>query len=238
MATTFNNFIRDFNRKLEPSVRQHLTNVYACLAVSTVVAGVGAYVDMVTNWAATNFIAALVGVGLLLALTSTTDNGKNRNFRMGLLLGFSFCSGLGLGSLIDFAIAINPSIIVTALIATAAIFTCFSVASLTAERGRWLYFGGTLMSFMSILVLVSFANIFIGSQILFQAYLYLGLFLMCGFVLYDTQLIIEKCRAGNKDFILHSIDLFVDFLGIFRRLVIILAQKEQSQQEQKKKRRD
>lgn len=48
---------------------------------------------------------------------------------------------------------------------------------------------------------------------------------MCGFVLYDTQLIIEKRRHGDKDFILHSVDLFVDLLGIFRRLVVILAQK-------------
>lgn len=48
---------------------------------------------------------------------------------------------------------------------------------------------------------------------------------MSGFVLYDTQLIMEKRRAGDKDFIAHSVDLFVDFIGIFRRLLIILAQK-------------
>lgn len=78
----------------EPPVRQHLTNVYACLALSTVVAGIGAYVDIVTSLASTNFIAAIVGVGLLLGLTSTQDNGKNRYMRLGLLLGFSFCSGL------------------------------------------------------------------------------------------------------------------------------------------------
>lgn len=59
----------------------------------------------------------------------------------------------------------------------------------------------------------------------FQGYLYLGLALMSGFVLYDTQLIMEKRRAGDKDFIAHSVDLFVDFIGIFRRLLIILAQK-------------
>lgn len=51
---------------------------------------------------------------------------------------------------------------------------------------------------------------------------------MCGFVLYDTQLIIEKRRHGDKDFISHSVDLFVDLLGIFRRLVIILIQKVSS----------
>jgi FtsH-binding integral membrane protein len=235
---TFGNFFQDFNRALEPPVRQHLSNVYACLALSTVVAGIGAYVDLVTQIASTSFLAAIVGVGLLLALTSTHDNGKNRYMRLGLLLGFSFCSGLGLGTLIDYAITINPSIIITALISTAAIFVCFSVASLTADRGRWLYLGGTLLTFLTVLIGLSFANIFFGSQLLFQAYLYLGLALMCGFVLYDTQLIIEKRRQGDKDFISHSIDLFVDLLGIFRRIVIILIQKEQTQQQSKKKRKD
>lgn len=62
-------------------------------------------------------------------------------------------------------------------------------------------------------------------MIYFQGYLYLGLALMSGFVLYDTQLIMEKRRAGDKDFIAHSVDLFVDFVGVFRRLLIILAQK-------------
>lgn len=51
---------------------------------------------------------------------------------------------------------------------------------------------------------------------------------MCGFVLYDTQLIIEKRRSGDKDFVAHSVDLFIDFIGIFRRLVIILAEKVSS----------
>lgn len=76
--------------------------------------------------------------------------------------------GLGLGTLLDYAITINPSIIVTALISTAAIFVCFSVASLTAKRGRWLYLGGTLLTFLTVLIGLSFANIFFGSQLLFQ----------------------------------------------------------------------
>lgn len=55
--------------------------------------------------------------------------------------------------------------------------------------------------------------------------MYLGLVLMCGFILYDTQAIIEKRRAGNKDFIGHSLDLFIDFIGVLRRLLVILTQK-------------
>lgn len=55
--------------------------------------------------------------------------------------------------------------------------------------------------------------------------MYVGLILMCAFVLYDTQLIMEKRRNGDKDFVAHSVDLFIDLFGIFRRLLIILAAK-------------
>jgi len=85
--------------------------------------------------------------------------------------------------------------------------------------------GGTLMTLLTSLLLLSLANVFFGSYLLFQAHLYLGLLLMCGFVLYDTQLIIEKRRHGNKDFVTHALDLFIDFIGIFKRLLIILSQK-------------
>ena len=58
-----------------------------------------------------------------------------------------------------------------------------------------------------------------------QFELYFGLLLFCGFVLFDTQLIVEKFNLGNDDFIWHSLDLFLDFVNIFRRLLIILASK-------------
>ena len=37
--------------------------------------------------------------------------------------------------------------------------------------------------------------------VLLQIELYAGFLIMCGFVLYDTQLIIEKRRHGDDDFI-------------------------------------
>ncbi len=58
-----------------------------------------------------------------------------------------------------------------------------------------------------------------------QFELYFGLFLFCGFILFDTQLIVEKYNSGNTDYIWHSIDLFLDFVNIFRRLLVILASK-------------
>lgn len=104
-------------------------------------------------------------------------------------------------------------------------FVSFSISAILAERGRWLYFGGTLMTMLNAILMISLANLFLRSPIVHQIHLYLGLFVMSGFVLYDTQLIIEKRRMGSKDFIAHSLDLFIDFIGVFRRLLIILTQK-------------
>lgn len=63
----------------------------------------------------------------------------------------------------------------------------------------------------------------------FQAHLYIGLVVMSGFVLFDTQMIMEKRRAGSTDCIKHSMDLFFDLISMFRRLLIILTQKVRHQ---------
>uniref|UniRef100_A0A3Q2Z3N5 Transmembrane BAX inhibitor motif-containing protein 6 n=1 Tax=Hippocampus comes TaxID=109280 RepID=A0A3Q2Z3N5_HIPCM len=131
--------------------------------------------------------------------------------------------GVGLGPTLDFVIAVNPSIIVTAFLGTSVIFICFTLSALYAKRRSYLFLGGTLMSGVSILFLMSLVNMWFGSVMLFKAHMYLGLLLMCGFVLFDTQLIIEKAENGDKDYVWHCVDLFLDFLTIFRKLMVILA---------------
>ncbi|XP_023709240.1 probable Bax inhibitor 1 [Cryptotermes secundus] len=234
MAPTVTSFLRSFNSKLEEPVRRHLKNVYACLTMAAVSAGVGAYVHIYTELLSAGLLTLLGTLGFGIALLATPDNGKNTQLRMGYLLGFSFFAGVGMGPLLDAVIDVNPSIVVTALLGTAVIFGSFSLSAIFAERGRWLYLGGTLMTLLSSLLLLSLANLFVGSYLIFQVHLYLGLLVMCGFVLYDTQLIIEKRRNGDKDFVAHSLTLFVDFVSIFKRLMIILTEKER----QKSKRRD
>ena len=58
-----------------------------------------------------------------------------------------------------------------------------------------------------------------------QAHIWIGLAVFCGFIMFDTQLIIRKARNGDKDFIAHSLDLFIDFVQVFRKVLILLMQK-------------
>lgn len=57
---------------------------------------------------------------------------------------------------------------------------------------------------------------------------------MAAFVLFDTQMIMEKRRAGSTDCVKHSLDLFIDLVSIFRRLLVILMQKEEREQRKRK----
>ncbi|XP_023023598.1 bax Inhibitor-1 isoform X2 [Leptinotarsa decemlineata] len=235
-AASVQTFLNSFDAKLEQPVRAHLKNVYACLAMSTMAAAVGASVHLFTNILQAGFISAIGALVCFYLLMSTPDdNGKAMTKRVGYLLGFSGLTGVGMGPLLEHVILVNPTIIVTAFFATSAVFVCFSICAMLSERGKWLYLGGTLMSMLTALMVLSFANLFFGAVWIYQTQLYLGLLAMCGFVLFDTQMIIEKRRAGSRDFVAHSLDLFVDFIGIFRRLLIILTQKEQ---DSRKKRRD
>lgn len=63
------------------------------------------------------------------------------------------------------------------------------------------------------------------SHAMTQAHIWLGLAVFCGFIMFDTQLIIRKARMGDKDFIAHSLDLFIDFVQVFRKVLILLMQK-------------
>lgn len=90
------------------------------------------------------------------------------------------------------------------------------------------------MSGLSFLSLMFLMNIFLGSVMLFKVHMYLGLFIMCGFVLFDTQLIIEKAENGDKDYVWHCVDLFLDFITIFRKLMIILAMNDKDKRKEKK----
>lgn len=188
-------------------------------------AGAGAVTFFLTAFHA-GFLAVIGSLILLFALAATPHTPENLKKRLGMLCGFGFCTGMSLGPLLDVVIDINPSIIPTAFLGTCVIFACFSLAALYSERRAWLFLGGPLMSGLSLLVLILLFNMFLGSYMAFQFQLYFGLLLFCGFILFDTQLIVERFNAGNNDYIWHSIDLFLDFVNIFRRLLIILASKE------------
>jgi len=234
ISANINSFLSSLNRKIEPEIQSHLKDVYSSMSIALLSAAIGGYVHLFTDILQGGLLSSLVAIGFVIALYSTPDTGKNRSTRLWYLIGFAFASGLGLGPLMEYAILINRSLIPTAFLSTCLIFGCFSLSAVFSNHRKWLYLGGTLMSFLSLLMMMSIINLFIGSKLLYQIHLYLAFFVVCGFIMFDTSLIIEKRRRGDSDYISHSVLLFMDFIDIFRYLLIILTQKEERKQRKNK----
>lgn len=57
------------------------------------------------------------------------------------------------------------------------------------------------------------------------------------YVLFDTQLIVERASAGDWDHIGHALDLFVDFVAILVRVLVILLQNQGKREEEEARKR-
>lgn len=54
-----------------------------------------------------------------------------------------------------------------------------------------------------------------------------------GYVLFDTQIIIEKAEGGDRDYVRGALDLFVDAVAIFVRVLVILLRSAEKKDAQK-----
>nr|ADG65029.1 hypothetical protein [Drosophila pseudoobscura] len=229
----FQTFMKGLNDRYEPLVRQHLAKVYMVLGSTVAATTVGALCQM-HEVLDLGVLAALATLVLAFGLHIYMDDGKNYRTRLSMLYAFGFCSGQTLGPLLSYINSINPSIIVTALTGTLVIFLSLSLAALLAEQGKYLYLGGMLLSVVSSMVLLSLFNMIFQSYMVQVTQLYVGVFVMAGFVVYDTQNIVLKCRNGNRDVVQHALDLFFDLFYMFRRLLVILTQKEERKQKERR----
>lgn len=155
------------NFSSEPSVRHHLVRVYGCLTATTFCAAVGAIAHLLGLFEA-GLLSAFGSIGLALYLSFATDDPKTFYTRLATLLGFGFLTGNSIGPLMNLVIAIEPQVVVTALIGTVVVFISLSCSALLAERGSFLFLGGIFMSVLSAMALFGLANIFIQSQLIYQ----------------------------------------------------------------------
>ncbi|CAB1114518.1 unnamed protein product [Ectocarpus sp. CCAP 1310/34] len=200
-------------------VQRHLANVYAALAATVLACAFGAAADL---WLHVGGLLTMVaGLGAMVWLAADQDKNNNPK-RVGILLLFGLLKGFSLGPLIDMVLHVDPSILVTSLLATTTVFVCFAGAAIFAKRRSYLYLGGLLSSVLSVLMVASLLNLFMRLEFLMSIQLYGGLAVFCGYVIFDTQLVVEKATLGERDFAWHAAELFIDFVGIFVRICIIL----------------
>lgn len=132
------------------------------LGITAAITSVGVFLQM-SNIIDLGILAALSSLILVLGLHFYRDNGKNFYKRVIMLYAFGFCSGQTLGPLLNYVAGINPFIIITALVGTIITFISLSLAALYAERGKFLFLGGLLVSVINTMALLSLFNMFFHS---------------------------------------------------------------------------
>nr|AOS59869.1 Bax-inhibitor [Solanum chacoense] len=222
-------------RQISPLVQTHLKQVYLTLCCALVASAAGAYLHIL--WNIGGLLTTLACMGSMVWLLASPPYQEQK--RVALLMAAALFEGASIGPLIELGINFDPSIVFGAFVGCAVVFGCFSAAAMLARRREYLYLGGLLSSGVSLLFWLHFASsIFGGSMAVFKFELYFGLLVFVGYIVFDTQEIIEKAHLGDMDYVKHALTLFTDFVAVFVRILIIMLKNASEKEEKKKKRRN
>eukprot|EP01084_Bolivina_argentea_P185423 319746_1 len=213
---------------LSTEVQTHLTKVYRLLSLVILVSIVGAAIQ-IKYLLLTQFVFPYI-FGLLFIIVALACIPKNRFFmRIGLAMMFGLFQGIIIGPLISNAIDIDPQIVRAAFVLTLCVFLSFSIIAMMTKNKKYLYLGSMLNSFGLFLFFMTIFPTSFG----YQLSLYGGLIMFVGYIFYDTQQIIkrvERFGLDNTDFVSDAITLYIDFVAVFVRiLVLIMKAKERSE---------
>ncbi len=194
-----------------------LRNTYALLSLTLLFSAATAGISMVMNLPHPGLVISLVGYFGLLFLTS-----KFRNSAIGLLCVFALTGFMGytLGPILNQYLALSngPSIVMTALGGTGAIFLGLSAYALTTRKD-FSFMGGFLMVGILVAFLGGLAAFFFEMPLLSLAVSGMFVLLMSGLILYETSNIIH---GGETNYIMATVTLYVSIYNLFLSLLQLL----------------
>lgn len=193
-----------------------LRNTYALLSMTLVFSGIMAAVGVMSGIGfGAALIADIVAIVLLWFVLPRTANSA-----AGLPVVFAFTGllGFGLGPVLQHYLAVNPTIIMTALGGTGVIFLGLSAYALTTKKD-FSFMTGFLMVGMFVVIGAALLNIFLQIPALFLTINAVVVMLMSGFILYQTSSIIN---GGERNYIMATAGLFLSILNMFQALLHLL----------------
>ncbi|NXT91580.1 LFG4 protein, partial [Anhinga rufa] len=136
-----------------------------------------------------------------------------------LYLLFGFCS-LNDRLLFLFVVSFyDVSIVLQAFILTTAVFLGLTAYTLQSKRD-FSKFGAGLFTCLWILIFSGFLRLFFYSETIELVFAAAGALLFCGFIIYDTYLLMHK--LSPEEYILAAINLYLDIINLFLHLLRVL----------------
>jgi len=193
-----------------------IRNTYMLLSMtllfSAAAAAVGVFMHVSQGVALISNIAAIALLWFVLPRTANSATG------IPVLFGITGLFGLGLGPILNFYLSVNPSIVMTAMGGTGAIFLGLSAYALTTRKD-FSFLAGFLMVGMFVVLGAALLNIFFAIPALFLAVNVAVIMIMSGFILFQTSAIIN---GGETNYIMATAGLFLSILNLFTALLQLL----------------
>ena len=193
-----------------------LRNTYALLSMTLVFSAIMAYVGVVTQASyGSALVANIVAIALLwFVLPRTANSGAG----IAVVFAFTGLLGFGLGPILSYYLAVNPSIVMTAMGGTGVIFLGLSGYALTTRKD-FSFMGAFLMVGFLVILGAALLNIFLQMPALFLAVNAAVVLIMSGFILYQTSAIIH---GGETNYIMATAGIFLSILNLFTALLHLL----------------
>lgn len=202
-----------------------IRKVYSILSMQLLMTVAGAAFFMLHD-GARNFVlstpsmfyaAMFLPIGFIFALMCYKDQHPTNMY---LLSAFTLCETYTVGVICAMYYASGAGMIVLqALMLTAAVFISLTVYTLTTKKD-FSFLGAGLFGGLVVLIFWGFLNSifnFGGGNMVFALF---GALLFAGYILYDTSMIIHN--LGPDDYIIASINLYLDIINLFLYLLEIL----------------
>ena len=190
-----------------------IKNTYILLSMTLIFSAITAFLSIALQASfGTAFVATLVGIGLLWFVLPRTANSAAG---IPVIFGITGLLGFGLGPLISHYLAVNPSIVMTALGGTGAIFLGLSGYALTTRKD-FSFMGGFLMVGLLVVIGAAILNIFFAMPALFLAVNAAIVMIMSGLILFQTSSLIH---GGETNYIMATAGLFLSILNMFTALM-------------------
>ncbi len=198
------------------STNKVLKNTYILLSMTLIFSGVTAAVGMSINLGhGASLVSSLVALGLLwFALPRTANSSAG----IPVLFAITGLLGLGMAPLLNYYMAINPSIVSTALGGTGVIFLGLSGYALTTRKD-FSFMGGFLMVGLMVVLVAALANIFLQMPVMQLVISAAIVMIMSGLILYQTSAIIN---GGETNYIMAAATLFLSLINLFQALLHLL----------------
>lgn len=195
-----------------------LRNTYMLLAMTLVFSAVCAGLTMMMGISRMGaLVMSIAAIGIIWFVIPRVANKPS-----GIIWTFAFTGLLGgsLGPMLFFYLNMpgGASIVMQALGGTALIFFALSAYVLTTKKD-FSFMAGFLITGLVVALVAMLANIFLAIPALSLAISAAIIFIMSGFILYDTSRIIH---GGETNYVLATVSLYLNIYNIFVHLLSIL----------------